>query len=277
MLARAMAEQVEALGIGLHQPVLDPVVHHLHEMPGSDRPRMQIAEFGTGIGFLGAWGPRNGAEPRGERPEDGIEPRHHLRLAADHQAIAAFEPPHPARRPDIEIVDAARGEGGGAADIVLEVGVAAVNDHVARRPDLTEPLHRLFGDAAGGQHDPEGAGRRKERGESGERVRPLGAFPDERGDRPGVDVIDCHLMPRAHQPPRDVGAHPAQPHHPDLHGQSSSGSRGSGASGGMRRAPPRAARALRRNPPPRGGDGDARPAGRAPAAPCGRRAPGRGG
>ncbi len=42
--SRVLALQnVEAFGIGLHQPVFDAVVHHLDEVPGAARPGMDIA------------------------------------------------------------------------------------------------------------------------------------------------------------------------------------------------------------------------------------------
>ena len=38
-----VVEEVEALGVGGHQPVLDPVVHHLHEVAGPGRAAVQPA------------------------------------------------------------------------------------------------------------------------------------------------------------------------------------------------------------------------------------------
>ena len=68
LLTIGMVEDVEALGIGLHQPVLDVVMHHLDEMPGAARAGMDIALLGTGIaalapGVRGMW-PRPGARLR---------------------------------------------------------------------------------------------------------------------------------------------------------------------------------------------------------------------
>ena len=41
--ASAWRRMFEALGVGRHQPVLDPVVHHLDEVPGAVRAAVQEA------------------------------------------------------------------------------------------------------------------------------------------------------------------------------------------------------------------------------------------
>ena len=42
---RCVLEDVQPLGVRRHQPVLDAVVHHLHEVPGAVRPAVQVAEL----------------------------------------------------------------------------------------------------------------------------------------------------------------------------------------------------------------------------------------
>ena len=42
----AAAHDLEALGVGLHEPVLDPVVHHLDEVARTDRPDVGVAALG---------------------------------------------------------------------------------------------------------------------------------------------------------------------------------------------------------------------------------------
>ena len=39
LLTVGVLEDVEAFGISLHQAVLDPVVHHLHEVAGAEGPQ----------------------------------------------------------------------------------------------------------------------------------------------------------------------------------------------------------------------------------------------
>ena len=57
---------------------------------------------------------------------------HDLRLAADHHAVAALQAPDAAAGADVDVVDALRREFLGAADVVDVVGVAAVDEDVAR-------------------------------------------------------------------------------------------------------------------------------------------------
>ena len=43
-------QQLVALGVGLHQPVLDAVVHHLREVPGTDRAGVHEALLAGALG-----------------------------------------------------------------------------------------------------------------------------------------------------------------------------------------------------------------------------------
>src|SRR5262249_47147989 len=97
------------------------------------------------------------ADARRQGREDRIKTLHALGIAADHQAVAALQAPHAPRRADIEIVDALGLELARAAYVVFEVGVAAVDDGVARTHQPAELHNRLLGDLACGQHDPDGA------------------------------------------------------------------------------------------------------------------------
>jgi hypothetical protein len=56
-------------------------------------------------------------------------------VAADHHAVADLQAPDAAGGPDVDVVDALRVEVAGAADVVVPVGVPAVDDGVA----LLEP------------------------------------------------------------------------------------------------------------------------------------------
>src|SRR5205814_5442926 len=86
--ARRVAQDVEALRVRLHEPVLDAVVNHLHEVAGAGGPRVHVAAF------------------RRERLEDRLEALHDGLVAAHHEAVAALEAPDPAARADVDIVDA---------------------------------------------------------------------------------------------------------------------------------------------------------------------------
>ena len=84
----------------------------------------------------------------------------------------------------------------------------------------------------GRHHDPGGPGRRRAWPRS-RRASEAPTAPSARqlGDRVGADVVDHALVPGAHQPAHDVGAHPAEPDHPELHQLSLLVWRGSDGSG----------------------------------------------
>ena len=99
-------EDVEALGVRGHQPVLDSVVHHLHEVAGAARPAAQIAMLRR-RGRAAASGRARGRVDGGsERSEDRVEPLHHIRVAADHLAVAALLAPDAAGGSDVDVVNA---------------------------------------------------------------------------------------------------------------------------------------------------------------------------
>ena len=128
-----VAKDVEALGVRLHQSVLDAVVDHLDEVAGAGGTAVQEALGAVDdepvVGVASAppgW-------PRSQRPEERRQPLDDVRTAADHQAVAALGAPDAAGRADVDVVDALRRERSRPAHVVLEVRVAAVDDHVAGR------------------------------------------------------------------------------------------------------------------------------------------------
>jgi hypothetical protein len=136
-----MLHQLEAFGVRLHQAVLDPVVHHLHEVAGAGGTDVRVAALGR------------------ERLEDRLEPLHGLVVAADHEAEPDLQPPDTARDPCVDEVDAALLRLGVASHRVTEIGVAAVDDDVAFVGEQQQMVERILGDLAGGNHEPERAWR----------------------------------------------------------------------------------------------------------------------
>ena len=65
--------------------------------------------------------------------------------SSDHHAITAVNTPDAAAGSDIDVVDALAFQFAGAAHVILEVGIAAVDDCVACLHVLRECLHGLFG------------------------------------------------------------------------------------------------------------------------------------
>ena len=131
-------EDVEPLGERGHHPVLDPVVHHLHEVPGARLPAVEVAPLLRRRLARAAGRALRGVDARGERGEDRLERGERVVGAADHEAEAAIEAEHAAARAAVEVVDPPLAELGGAADVVPVVGVAAVDDRVARAEERAE-------------------------------------------------------------------------------------------------------------------------------------------
>src|SRR5437870_1503543 len=137
----ALGHQLEAFGIALHHAVLDTVVNHLDVVA-----RAVAAHVGPAV-----------------RGREGLEDRrelvHDLLLAAYHEAVTDLEPPDAAARAGVHVMEALFLELGGAPHVVVEVGVAAVNDDIAGGQQGSHFVDGLFGRGAGGDHDPDGAGR----------------------------------------------------------------------------------------------------------------------
>ena len=151
--------QFEALGISLHQAVLDAVVDHLHVVTGADRAGVDVAALGALIRGVAALGALEIAIARGEGIEQRLEMLEHGLLGADHHAVAALQAPHAAGSTHIDVVQALQLEGRGTADVVLVEGVAAIDDGVAGFHQLGKRGDGLLGDLASRQHDPDGARR----------------------------------------------------------------------------------------------------------------------
>jgi hypothetical protein len=181
---------LEALRVGLHQAVLDAVVHHLHEVACAGRADVRVAVL------------------RREAPEDRLEPLHGLVVPADHQAEADLEPPDAAGDAGVDEVKPAHLRLRMPALRVAEVGIAAVDDRVALLGDAEQLLKRVLGDLPGRDHQPERA-RRAE----------LPFELVERAGRPRVDlgVVAPDIVAALAKAVRHAGAHAPEPDHSQLH------------------------------------------------------------
>ena len=93
----AILQDLEALGVGLHEAVLDAVVDHLDEVPRADRAAVQPAVR------------------RSERVEHRRQPLDGRLRAADHQAVADVVAPDAARGAGVDELDLPLGQRGRAA------------------------------------------------------------------------------------------------------------------------------------------------------------------
>src|SRR5207245_1143968 len=111
----ARVQQLEPLGVCLHQPVLDSVVDHLDVVAGAMLPGAQVSAFGR------------------KREKDRFQPFADVDLSADHQAVAFVQTPDAAARAGIDVVNLLHRQGSSPPDVVVEIRVAAVDDGVAAR------------------------------------------------------------------------------------------------------------------------------------------------
>src|SRR5262249_21776813 len=125
------AEDAKSFGISGHYTILDAVVHHLDEMPRAICPAMEIALLGCAADLFAARRPRDFAHAGRQRRENWIEPADGIAGPADHHAVAAFQPPHPTARSDIDVVNLLSSELLSTADIVDIVRVAAIDQNIA--------------------------------------------------------------------------------------------------------------------------------------------------
>jgi hypothetical protein len=84
----------------------------------------------------------------------------HVRLAADHQAVAAFSSPDAAAGADVDIVNAAPGELFRAPDVIDVIGIAAVDEDVTGRKMRQQVGYGAVDDSCR-DHQPDGPRRRE--------------------------------------------------------------------------------------------------------------------
>ena len=140
-------------------------------------------------------------------------------VAADHQAVAPLRPPDSAAGPDVHVVDALRFQFGGAADVIVVVGVAAVDDHVVAFEKRDKGVQRRI-DHGGRHHHPDGAGLVQLLREVFERRRPDRSLFDECLHGFRMEVVNDALVAGPQKAPHHVGSHPAQSDHAQFHGGS---------------------------------------------------------
>ena len=110
-------------------------------------------------------------------------------------------------------LDASRSSVRAPADGVVEVGVAAVDDDVARGQPRQQLLDGLVHRRAGRHHEPDNAREAQLFDEIAEGIDAHGALVDHSLDRFGAAIVADDPMTAAHQPFGHVGAHAAQPDH----------------------------------------------------------------
>ncbi len=115
------------------------------------------------------------AAGRSERFENRLVAPEDVHLAADHQAVAKLESPDAAAGAGIHQMQLHAGEYGSAADVIVEVGVAAVDDRVARLEQFGQLVNRAVGGIARRHHHPHAPRRRESGDQIFERIDAVGA------------------------------------------------------------------------------------------------------
>src|ERR687898_2363981 len=189
----ALLHDLEPFGVGLEHGVLDPVVDHLDEVPGSGAAHVGVAVLG------------------GEGLQGELYVLVGVPVAADHEAVADLEAPDPTARTRVQKGQSPLAEHLRAADGVAEVGVAAVYEDVALVHHAGELEEGLLRNVPGGDHRPDHTRRREHLDHLLHRVGALGPLGDQFIHRPRRTVAgDDAVLPAAYQATYHVRPHPAQ-------------------------------------------------------------------
>ena len=218
LLGGRVAENVEALGVSLHQPVFDAVVNHLHEVPRARGPAVKITFLGRSAEFFPPRSAGNAAEPGSERLENWVEALDHVLFAADHHAVSALESPNAAAGPDVDVVNAFLADSFRPPHVVFVERIAAVNDGVARSHQLGNRRDHLLGRVARGHHHPNRTGLTQLADKVFEGICACSSLGDQLADAGGIPSVNEALLPPSEQTPHHVSAHSSQTHHSELHG-----------------------------------------------------------
>lgn len=211
-----VVEDVQSLGERRHDAVFDAVVDHLHEVPGTRRTAVQVAALLGGVVPRAPGRALDVAGSRRDRAQNGLEVGDGLVVPAHHEAVAALEAEHAAAGPDVDVVDAGVLQLRGPTHVVAVVGVAAVDDDVAGFEDLGDLVDDRAGEP-GGDHQPHGAGLLELGREVRDARRARGALRGQGRHGILVHVVDHAVVAVLHESADDVGAHPSESDHGELH------------------------------------------------------------
>ncbi len=137
-------------------------------------------------------------------------------ITADHQAVSTVHPPDSAAGPDVHVLNAVRAKFGGPTDIIVVVGIAAVDDHVVVFEERDKCLQHWI-DRGRRHHHPDGAGFAQLTHEVLDRRCSHGPLVDECLNSFRMEVVNNALVPGAQKAPHHVGSHPAQSDHAQFH------------------------------------------------------------
>src|SRR5262249_8784915 len=148
--------------------------------------------------------------------EERVEMPHDVRLAADHEAVAALEAEHATARPAVHVMYPLVGESARPIDVVAVVRVSTVDHDVAALEAGDEGLERRI-DGGRRDHQPDDARLRELTSKRGHRGRAARAFAHESLYRSRRAVVHHAGVAAAEQATHHVRTHPTESDHADLH------------------------------------------------------------
>src|SRR5579863_6028045 len=126
------AQYRETFGIRGHYPIFNSVVHHYDEVPGSVTATTKVALIRRGADRFSSGRSRCTRAAGSEPCKDRVEMRDDLRLTSDHHAISPLKTPHTTARSNVHIMNAPVRQIFCATYVIDVIGVAAVNQNIAR-------------------------------------------------------------------------------------------------------------------------------------------------
>ena len=184
-------QQLEPLGVGLHQGVLDTVVDHLYVVAGAAGAEMTVANVLRG---------GQGAECRLHLPDRGTG-------ASDHETETVNQAPDPTADAHVDELYAEFRHFLGPPHAVFVVGVATINQNVARGKQGRNGGDGVLGGLADGEHHPDGARRGQEPDQFLEGCGTLGSVLSRCGNGLRIYVVSYDAMATGSKPPSHVSAH----------------------------------------------------------------------
>src|SRR5262249_51146824 len=117
----------------------------------------------------------------------------------------------------VDIIQAVYLEHRRAPHVVVEVGVAAVDDRIALGQQRDQRVNHLLGDVAGRQHNPDRARGLELADQLLDGVGGLGALGSQLVERPMAAVMRDDTVPAAQPALGHTGAHAPKTGYPDVH------------------------------------------------------------
>src|SRR6266571_4269993 len=125
-----MMQDTQALSVGSHDAVLNTIVDHLDEVTGAIRSTKKIPLLGSSSNLFTPSSAWCCIDAGSQGREDRVEMLDDLLLTANHQAVTALEAPDASTRSAVHIVNTLALKLGSAPNIIVVVGITAIDDDV---------------------------------------------------------------------------------------------------------------------------------------------------